>query len=448
MAAGAPYGVADLEMDCFHRGGDVGRDEPVRANLAVGAGPASAASCGSRDGEIGLDVHGIRRRLAPLQADRGQHGQAPRRLHSDRRLHVDDVHVARVPREREIVAVRKQRVERLERAVTGTTIAGGGVHLQAETRRPRGTSEGVTRQAADRPGSHLRRTHIAALAHGFCAPVEAVPGPGIADVADIAPLVTRGVEKPGPLQLVSRIVDGELAGADVFSFDPEAAVLEMAVGKIVKWPVVPVLNRVAPERDDPPGRHLPVDPGRIEGLPHVTSIAGGDEALQVERHLLAPQSRLQLAGAEWMDIGDEALLQVDLVLIDRRDDRLPWCPVVLELGEDLPVFVRVDVGVNLETLQKVALARLPADAEERRLVGLIALAALEAERGGAPGVGRRHQTAFKVADWFRPQPGVCQYRPVLPPTFKLDCRPLWRSLPTGWCGLVGASLHSDRADRQ
>src|SRR5256885_12604571 len=62
---------------------------------------------------------------------------------------MNQVHVPRVAREREVVAVGKQRIERAERVVSGLVIARRRIDLQPETWRPRLVGDGVAAAAPD-----------------------------------------------------------------------------------------------------------------------------------------------------------------------------------------------------------------------------------------------------------------------------------------------------------
>src|SRR2546430_13793707 len=66
MASSAANHITDLEADGFDGGREVRRDRPVGSELRVHPGPPPRLPGRSRNGDVRLDVDGVRRRLAPL----------------------------------------------------------------------------------------------------------------------------------------------------------------------------------------------------------------------------------------------------------------------------------------------------------------------------------------------------------------------------------------------
>src|SRR3989441_3718836 len=66
MASGAADHLTDLEADGFDGGREVRRDRPVGSYLRVHPGPPARLPGRSRNGDVRLDVDGVRPRLAPL----------------------------------------------------------------------------------------------------------------------------------------------------------------------------------------------------------------------------------------------------------------------------------------------------------------------------------------------------------------------------------------------
>src|SRR5438445_7787114 len=216
---------------------------------------------------------------------------------------MNQVHVPRVAREREVVAVGKQRIERAERLVSGLVIARRRIDLQPETWRPRLVGDGVAAAAPDGPGADTRVPDVAELGHRFEVPVEAAARAGVSDIEVVAALVAARVQKAGLVENEARVVRRQVTGADVLTLGPHAPVLEMLAGEVVEEVLVAILNRHAPEPDDAPLALLPVQPRGVVGLPYVRTIAHRDEPLQIERHLLPPHAGLQRAAPESIAVG-------------------------------------------------------------------------------------------------------------------------------------------------
>src|SRR5882724_9909403 len=218
---------------------------------------------------------------------------------------MNQVHVARVAREGEIVAVRKQRIERAERVVSGLVITRRGIDLEPQTRRPVEVGDGVPAATADRPGADLLAADVSELGHRLDVPVEAAAHAGVVDIEVVAALVAARVEIAGLIENEARVVRRQVTGADVLTLGPHTSVLEMLAGEVVEEMLVAILSRHAPEPDEAPLALLPVQPRGVVGLPDVRTVAHRDEALQIERHLLPPHTGLQRTAPERIDVGDE-----------------------------------------------------------------------------------------------------------------------------------------------
>src|SRR3989449_3436864 len=192
---------------------------------------------------------------------------------------MNQVHVPRVAREGEVVAVRKQRIERAERVVSGLVIARRRIDLQPETRRPRLVGDGVAAAAPDGPGADALVPDVAELGHRFEVPVEAAARAGVSDIEVVAALVAAGVEKASIVSHEARVVRSEVTGADVLTLGPHASVLEMSAGEVIEEMLISILNRHAPEPYEAPFLLLPVHPCGVVGLSDVGAIADRNETL-------------------------------------------------------------------------------------------------------------------------------------------------------------------------
>src|SRR5947208_13286343 len=184
---------------------------------------------------------------------------------------MNQVHVPRVAREGEVVAVRKQRIERAERVVSGLVIARRRIDLQPETWRPRLVGDGVAAAAPDGPGADTLVPDVAELGHRFEIPVEAAARAGVSDIEVVAALVAARVEKASLVENEARVVRRQVARADALTLGTHASVLEMLAGEVVEEMLVAILNRHAPESDDAPIALLPVQPHGVAGLPDARS---------------------------------------------------------------------------------------------------------------------------------------------------------------------------------
>src|SRR6266446_7452041 len=100
MASSTADRIADLEADSLDGGHEARRDCPIGANLGVDAGPLPRLPGRSRDGNVRLDVDGVRGRFPTLQAGGKHHREVWERLDGERGLQMDQVHVTRVAGER------------------------------------------------------------------------------------------------------------------------------------------------------------------------------------------------------------------------------------------------------------------------------------------------------------------------------------------------------------
>ncbi|CAM3148713.1 hypothetical protein BUGL105410_21245 [Burkholderia gladioli] len=330
---------------------------------------------------------------------------------------MDQVAVARVAGQREVIAVREQRVEGADVAVAGMAVAGGAVHLQAEARRAGQRGEGIAAQRAEGPGADAGRAHVPGLPHRFHVPVERRALAGVAQVEHVAPLVAGGIEKARAVALVARPVGRQVAGAEAAALDAQAAELQVAVRGVVEAVEIAILHRPREIADEAPLADLVVAPQRVEGLPHIGAVAHGDEALQVEGHLLAADARLHGAGAELADVGDEGLLQVERVLVDGRHRILAEWARILELHEGLHVLAETRIGMDLRALDHVAVGAAAAEPEQGRVVEFEALSQVRAEREIPARVARQRNVLERVERLAR-QAGIGERAPVLLPAIE------------------------------
>ena len=159
------------------------------------------------------------------------------------------------------------------------------------------------------------------------------------------------------------IVSRQFSGADIIALCPETTILHFSVGGVIEGCACAVLDGVAPESDESPLRFFPIRPEGVERLSHVGTISDADEPLQVERHLLASRSKLQLPSCEVTAVSNERLLEIERILIGGCDDVLAESSIVLQLHEDLPVRVRPDIGVKLQALDQVCIGVTISDSE-------------------------------------------------------------------------------------
>src|SRR5439155_8964972 len=180
---------------------------------------------------------------------------------------MNQAHVPRLARERELVAVGKQRIERAERVVSGLVVARRRIDLEPQARGPGYVGDGVAAAASDGPGADTLVPDVAELGHRFEIPVEAAARAGVSDIEVVAALVAARVEKASLVENEARVVRRQVARADALTLGPHASVLEMLAGEVVEEMLVAILNRHAPESDEAPLALLPVQPHGVVGLP-------------------------------------------------------------------------------------------------------------------------------------------------------------------------------------
>jgi len=103
-------------------------------------------------------------------------------------------------------------------------------------------------------------------------------------------------------------------------------------------------------------------------LSHIRTVTLAYEALQIEANFLATDPHLQRPVAEGSLVGDKSLLQIELVGVYGREILLAECSVVLELRENLPMPIRMNIRIELSALDDIVLAELIAYAEKWRIV--------------------------------------------------------------------------------
>src|SRR5213594_563204 len=86
MASSTADRIADLEADGFDGGREARRDRPVGPEMRVHPGSPPGLACRARDGDVRLDVHGVRCGFAPLHGGGDYQRQAADRLDGDRGL--------------------------------------------------------------------------------------------------------------------------------------------------------------------------------------------------------------------------------------------------------------------------------------------------------------------------------------------------------------------------
>ena len=119
---------------------------------------------------------------------------------------MDQVGVPGEAGEREVIAVREQRIERLDPAVAGVAIAGGTVDLQADARLPGDIRKSIAGTRAGTPGANLLRPDRTRLPHRFEIPVEARELAGETDVEHVALLGAPCIEEARIVALIIGII--------------------------------------------------------------------------------------------------------------------------------------------------------------------------------------------------------------------------------------------------
>src|ERR1700733_14783467 len=120
---------------------------------------------------------------------------------------MDEVCIPRVARQREVIAVRKKRIEGLDAAVVQMAITGRRINLQTEPRLP-GRIERVAEQRANRPCSNRLVADVARLVHRLPVPICGRDSPRISQVKYIAMLLALRINElctgTGIKRIVSR----------------------------------------------------------------------------------------------------------------------------------------------------------------------------------------------------------------------------------------------------
>src|SRR5580704_13107538 len=109
-------------------------------------------------------------------------------------LYVDEVRIIGVSREREVVAVWKQRIEGLQDIVVGIAVAGGDVELKPKPWCPPNISKCVARERADCPGPDGIASNAPVLAHDFEVAVETVGLSGETHVDAVSTFVSADTQ--------------------------------------------------------------------------------------------------------------------------------------------------------------------------------------------------------------------------------------------------------------
>src|SRR5271169_6611731 len=136
MSARPPDHIAHVEANSFDGEGSMGCHRPIQTKLTIRPGVTSRlpGSAGYRN--TALSVNRIGRGFPPLRRNRERQRQLLCRMDGYRGLHVDEVRIAGISCEREVVAIRKQRIESPQDIVVGVAVAGGGVELEPKPWRP------------------------------------------------------------------------------------------------------------------------------------------------------------------------------------------------------------------------------------------------------------------------------------------------------------------------
>src|SRR5215472_15845561 len=101
------------------------------ANLSIGASPAASGPRCAANGNIGYDIDGISRRLAPLWGDGGEECQGARWLDGHRGLDMDQICIGGQSSQGEVLAVREKRLEGPERTGVGILVTCCRVDLKS-----------------------------------------------------------------------------------------------------------------------------------------------------------------------------------------------------------------------------------------------------------------------------------------------------------------------------
>src|SRR6516162_2444309 len=157
IVAVMPTGAADGAADPKIHGFDGARYMVVEcidgANLSISASPAPRGTCCAGDGNIGYDIDGISRRLAPLEGGGGGERQVARWLDSHRGFDMDQVCIGGQSGQGEVIAVREKRIEGSERIGVGILVTRRHVDLNPQTAVPVRVGECEAANVPQGPGA-------------------------------------------------------------------------------------------------------------------------------------------------------------------------------------------------------------------------------------------------------------------------------------------------------
>ncbi len=131
------------------------------------------------------------------------------------------------------------------------------------------------------------------------------------------------------------------------------------------------------------------------------SIAGRNEALQIESEILPSNTGLECPCVECLGIAEKGKSEIEFVFIGTADIRFSEGAVVLELGIKLPMFIKMRVDVYLSTLEKIGIPRAASDPESRRRIDLVTFTKSKPERNVAVGVAGNQGEIFEIIQWLR-----------------------------------------------
>src|SRR5215469_13618716 len=106
------------------------------ANLSISASPAPWRPRCAVNGNVGYDIDGISRRLAPLWGDRGEERQGAGWLDGHRGLDVDQICIGGQSSQGKVIAVGEKRIEGSERTGAGVPVTCRRVDLKPQTGAP------------------------------------------------------------------------------------------------------------------------------------------------------------------------------------------------------------------------------------------------------------------------------------------------------------------------
>src|SRR5215468_5174104 len=122
MPAGTADGAADPKIHGFYGARQMVVECIDGANLSISASPAPSGPRCAANGNIGYDIDGISRRLAPLWGDGGEDRQGAGWLDGHRGLDMDQICIGGQSSQGEVIAVREKRIEGSERTGAGVLV--------------------------------------------------------------------------------------------------------------------------------------------------------------------------------------------------------------------------------------------------------------------------------------------------------------------------------------